>query len=355
MKVSLRVASFHHLPLPTSCVGGGNDICSLLGERTERTLLLQEPRKKVYDVGELTDFPFMTKRMQISNNVFGGEGWSHEHSISPINPLAALERCGQQGVVIQEDGITMSAKLPLESTLPEVALMDFGRIAAQARRLREDCARGDRNYGVSEKFATAGYKFDPTTKISSIYHNSSASDRDNFEFMELSKAIAAFDANHLEPHFRRYFAPESYLMDIWLRRNGIDSINFARNANGASLGFSLVNSTHTDADTGPTKLVVGAGLPYKGGHFGHGRHGAWHEVSLGDLLWVNPAVAHSTGEMWYRGFQDPLRVMLALYMKSDTLRGQVTARKISPKPWEAKKTRRGKGKKRAAAGEDGQE
>ena len=58
------------------------------------------------------------------------------------------------------------------------------------------------------------------------------------------------------------------------------------------------------------------------------------------LVVMNPAVAHSTGEMWYRGFQDPLRVMLALYMKSDTLRGQVTARKISPKPWEAKKTRR---------------
>ena len=124
------------------------------------------------------------------------------------------------------------------------------------------------------------------------------------------------------PEVKRYLGdlldiPLDVLGEVGLRERG----PFMEYFLGCSCGTLFWSRMHCDDDVWLT-IVVALGECAAGGGWANPSCGVIHEVHAGDILVVNPRVAHGTCEF---GDVNADRSMIAIYMSTKCFRGALTS------------------------------
>lgn len=210
----------------------------------------------------------------------------------------------------------VSARLPAASRLSADEQRELRLIQREGERLRPTTSRGSQRAGWCVNFIGSALKAENDGGLVMPYFDGSWSEGDLHAYVQYYKKLRAFYERCVYPRFLKYFAAElSMTMLVFLRR---DLPTFSKAINGSTTGTCYVNRQHIDEDLGPTMLAC-TGEPTGGGEFIHAEHGRAHRVRAGDLLFVNPAQRHGTGEFLLAG-GDKLRSMTAFFLKTDVVR-----------------------------------
>lgn len=253
--------------------------CSFIRDEPAGTCteMLLPPRCAKWSPGTYSDMPKASKHIELCNAKYGPQEFTGKHYMVSIDKRAVVEPFDGRGVLlIDDDGVMLSARNPRNMGMSELGLHQYCRLSTRALDLFEDVGRGEQRVGTRRAFLTLGLKLDTTSQCAML-RKAGDTKRQQIECMQNIKGMQSlfkkeyFDKIETKVGMAPIFSVEGCLVDLFNREHKLQTANWCEGANGASSGYFFINRDHDDEDCGLTSLLCGRGDLAAGGHFGHGR------------------------------------------------------------------------------------
>ena len=236
-----------------------------------------------------------------------------------VNPeLVANYTEGQ--IVVDSDGVFLSARLPNAAMLDDKTLVDLGRVVSGWEKRAHMIPRGAHAASISVKFFGGGLKGDQDSRLGMPHSQVAGDVAEQVACVQVQNQLRALMRTHVLPRVQQYFFD---LLDApcdMFHEHGLLHA-FVSYFCGATCGHLFFNRHHADDDLWVT-ILVALGACTVGGGFAHMEAGVIHAVHAGHILVVNPARLHSTCEF---GDAHATRHMIALFVSTNVFRACTTS------------------------------
>lgn len=224
-----------------------------------------------------------------------------------------------EGSVLEDAaGVFVSMKLPHSDRLPQHVYDNLFSTVLQWEEAAAHNLRGGRKASISKKFFCGGLKGDTDSGLA--MHHSPQNECTHEKYLSIQNHLRSVLRAEVLSRVQKYAyslidLPHDELKAMGLARSFISYLA------SISCGHLFWNQHHEDDDLWITILVV-LGTCTHGGEFAHMGVGWAHVLHPGDILIINPAVAHSTAEV---GDPDSNRRIVALFVSVNTIRACATS------------------------------